>query len=238
MNANVKAPKLAIAMNYIDDDLISGAIDYKPVPQKTKMAWFRHAIVAACLCLVVVGVFSVLPYENWFEHQAEAPNWEKTHYETATLADIEAVCGTDLLLDKMALSDNYFSNYHLEIIENGAFDKPEDWKSLSVDVNYGNSIVDLDGENLYCYISFDGSTDGIYIMNFLNNAATLEINGYTVEYKEISSDEAAADGWAIGGSNLDYHGWAKFTHNGYEYYIATHSDNPDFFDMTLEQILK
>ena len=79
MNANVKAPKLAIAMNYIDDDLISGAIDYKPAPKKANISWFRHAIVAACLCLVVVGVFSVLPYENWFEHQADDPNWEKTH---------------------------------------------------------------------------------------------------------------------------------------------------------------
>lgn len=237
MNANVKAPKLAIAMNYIDDDLISGAIDYKPTPPKANISWFRHAIVAACLCLVVVGVFSVLPYENWFEHQADDPNWEKTHYETVSLADIEAVCGTDLLLDKMALSDNYFSNYNLEILENGSFDNAADWKSLSVDVNYGNTVIDPDNDNLFCFISFDGSTDGIYIMDFLNDAATVEMNGYTVEYNEMSSDEAAADGLTMG-SNLDYHGWAKFIHNGYAYYIATHSDNPDFFELTLEQMLK
>ena len=90
---------------------------------------------------------------------------------------------------------------------------------------------------LFCFISFDGSTDGIYIMDFLNDAATVEMNGYTVEYNEMSSDEAAADGLTMG-SNLDYHGWAKFIHNGYAYYIATHSDNPDFFELTLEQMLK
>lgn len=230
-------PKLAIAIGYIDDDLVTGAVEYMPAQSKTKIAWFRHAIVAACLCLAVVGVFRVLPYENWFEHHAEAPNWEKTHYETDVLADIEAVCGTDLLLDKMALSGNHFSNYHLEIIENGDFDKPEDWKSLSVDLNYGNAIIDPDNDNLFCFISFDGSTDGIYIMDFLNEAVTVEINGYTVEYNEMSTDEAAADGLTLG-SKLDYHGWAKFTHNGYEYYIATNSDNPDFFEMTLEQLLK
>lgn len=230
-------PKLAIAIGYIDDDLVTGAVEYMPAQSKTKIAWFRHAIVAACLCLAVVGVFRVLPYENWFEHHAEAPNWEKTHYETDDLADIEAVCGTDLLLDKMALSGNHFSNYHLEIIENGDFDKPEDWKSLSVDLNYGNAIIDPDNDNLFCFISFDGSTDGIYIMDFLNKAVTVEINGYTVEYNEMSTDEAAADGLTLG-SKLDYHGWAKFTHNGYEYYIATNSDNPDFFEMTLEQLLK
>ena len=236
MNA-VNTPKLAIAMNYIDDDLISGAIDYKPAPKKANIIWFRHAIIAACLCLAVVGVFRVLPYENWFEHQAEDPNWEKTHYETATLSDIEAVCGTDLLLDKMTLTDSYFSHYNLEIIENGSFENTADWKSLSVDVNYGNTVIDSDSDNLFCFISFDGSTDGIYIPDFLNDAATVEVNGYTVECNEMSSDEAAADGWTLG-SKLDYHGWAKFTHNGYTYYIATNSDNPDFFELTLEQMLK
>ena len=236
MNA-VNTPKLAIAMNYIDDDLISGAIDYMPAPKKANIIWFRHAIVAACLCLAVVGVFRVLPYENWFEHQAEDPNWEKTHYETAALSEIEAVCGTDLLLDKMTLTDSYFSHYNLEIIENGSFENTADWKSLSVDVNYGNTVIDSDSDNLFCFISFDGSTDGIYIPDFLNDAATVEVNGYTVEYNEMSSDEAAADGWTLG-SKLDYHGWAKFTHNGYTYYIATNSDNPDFFELTLEQMLK
>ena len=230
-------PKLAIAIGYIDDDLVTGAVEYMPAQSKSKIAWFRHAIVAACLCLAVVGVFRVLPYENWFEHHAEAPNWEKTHYETDTLSDIEAVCGTDLLLDKMVLPDNYFSNYHLEIVENGSFEKSDDWKSLSVDLNYGNSIIDQDNDNIFCFISFDGSTDGIYIMDFLNEAVTVEINGYIVECNEMSTDEAAADGFTLG-SKLDYHGWAKFTHNGYEYYIATNSDNPDFFEMTLEQLLK
>ena len=59
MNANAKAPKLAIAMNYIDDDLISGAIDYIPTPHKLKAVWFRHAIVAACFCLMVLGAVRI-----------------------------------------------------------------------------------------------------------------------------------------------------------------------------------
>ena len=220
----------------VDERKVADALNV--APHKRKMSWVKWSAIAACLCLVIVGVFSIFPhYENWFEHQADDPNWKKTHYETAILADIEAVCGTDLLLDKMALSDNYFSNYNLEIIENGSFDQPEDWKSLLVDVNYGNGIVDPDNDNLICFISFDGSTDGVYIMDFLNDAATVEVNGYTIEYNEMSLDDAAADGLALPG-NLDYHGWAKFTHNGYAYYIATQSDNPDFFELTLEQMLK
>ena len=57
MNAK-KAPKLAIAMNYIRDDLISGAIDYKPAPsKKIPHIWKHFAAVAACLCLVVSTVW-------------------------------------------------------------------------------------------------------------------------------------------------------------------------------------
>lgn len=57
MNA-VNTPKLAIAMNYIDDDLISGAIDYKPVThRKVTLFWKHFVAVAACLCLVVSTVW-------------------------------------------------------------------------------------------------------------------------------------------------------------------------------------
>ncbi len=33
------------------------------------------------------------------------------------------------------------------------------------------------------YVSFDGSTDGIYVMEFLSKADITEIHGYTVKYK-------------------------------------------------------
>lgn len=232
----MKKEQLYEVLGDINENYINDA--HKTVQEKSRPAWVKRGAIAACLCLVLVGVFAALPYQNWLDHQAEDPNWHLTHYETTSLSDIESICGTDLLIDGLSLSDNCFRNYNLEIVENGSFDNPKDWKSLSIDANYGKSVIDLDGENLSCYISFDGSTNDTYIMNFLNNADILEINGYAIEYNEMSSDEAVANGWEIGGSNLDYHGWAKFTHNGYTYYIATHSDSPDFFDFTLEQIFK
>ena len=48
-------PKMANAMGYIDDDLVTGAIEYKRT--KKKNSWMKWAAMAACLCLVVVGAF-------------------------------------------------------------------------------------------------------------------------------------------------------------------------------------
>ena len=48
-------PKMAKAMGYIDDDLVSGAVEYKRT--KKKNSWLKWGAMAACLCLIVVGAF-------------------------------------------------------------------------------------------------------------------------------------------------------------------------------------
>lgn len=50
-------PKMANAVGYTDDDLIAGAMEYK----RTKKNGLRKlAALAACLCLILVGVWMVL----------------------------------------------------------------------------------------------------------------------------------------------------------------------------------
>lgn len=50
-------PKMANAVGYTDDDLIAGAMEYK----RTKRNGLRKlAALAACLCLILVGVWMVL----------------------------------------------------------------------------------------------------------------------------------------------------------------------------------
>ena len=44
-------PKMAKAMGCIDDDLVSGAVEYKRT--KKKNSWLKWGAMAACLCLVV-----------------------------------------------------------------------------------------------------------------------------------------------------------------------------------------
>ena len=51
-------PRIAKAMNNIDDDLISGAIEYEN-KRSTKSNWLKWGAMAACLCLIVVGAFVV-----------------------------------------------------------------------------------------------------------------------------------------------------------------------------------
>ena len=230
----MKVPRVVKAMEYIDDDLITAAATY--APKKKKPAWVKWGAMAACLCLMVMVA---IPVVNFFtEYQTDDPNWEKTHYETSVLSEIEAVCGTDLLIDKMAQADKGYKNYHLEIVENGSFDKKADWKSLTVDVSYGDSIFDKfsDSDSIVYFVSFDGDISGNNINDFLTEAAEMDINGYTVEYREASAEELTADGINYG-YKQGYHGWAKFTHNGYTYYLATNSDSSDFFTEVINQLL-
>ena len=49
----MKTPRIVDAMNCIDDDLISWAVEYRPA--KIKAMWFRYVSIAAFLCLIVLG---------------------------------------------------------------------------------------------------------------------------------------------------------------------------------------
>lgn len=233
----MNTPRIAKAMDYIDDDLVSGAVDYKRA--KKKNSWIKWGAVAACLCLVVVGALKLLPYENWTEHQADDPNWPLTHLQTTELSEIEDVCGTDLLLDKIALPGEYHSEYIFEITEEGDFKNTDLWSNLSVSITNGEDIHDQFSagvDYIFCFISFDGDTDAINLPLWESDT-TMELNGYSVQYSEKTNEEYAAEG-INPGNRQNCHGYAVFTHNGYTYYLSTHSDNADFFDSVINQILK
>lgn len=51
-------PKLAIAIGYIDDDLVTGAVEYMPAPSKKFTHLWKHFVaVAAVLCIAIIAVF-------------------------------------------------------------------------------------------------------------------------------------------------------------------------------------
>ncbi len=50
-------PEINKAMEYVDDELVSGAEAYAGKPQKT--VWLRRAAAAACICLVLAGAVGV-----------------------------------------------------------------------------------------------------------------------------------------------------------------------------------
>ena len=62
-------PKMAKAMGYIDDDLVSGAVEYKRT--KKKNSWLKWGAMAACVCLVVVGALTIPNLQNETPHGQE-----------------------------------------------------------------------------------------------------------------------------------------------------------------------
>lgn len=54
----MRTPRIVDAMNYIDDDLVSWAVEYRRVPLSTRL--FRKPFLKACACFLVIAlVFSV-----------------------------------------------------------------------------------------------------------------------------------------------------------------------------------
>lgn len=69
------------------------------------------------------------------------------------------------------------------------------------------------------------------------NTVVVDINGYTVAYAQLCSEETAelqAEYMPYGGS---YHSWAKFVHQGYTYYITVHSNDPQYLETVLNSML-
>lgn len=50
----MRTPRIVDAMNYIDDDLVSWAVEYRRVPLSTRL--FRKPILKACACFVVFAL--------------------------------------------------------------------------------------------------------------------------------------------------------------------------------------
>lgn len=85
-------PRIAKAMDHIDDDLISGAVEYKSA--KKKNTWVKWGAIAACLCLVLA--FTIPTISNVLERNGGADPVEDiapfafngAYYEYTDNADI------------------------------------------------------------------------------------------------------------------------------------------------------
>lgn len=50
----MRTPRIVEAMNYIDDDLVSWAVEYRRVPLSTRL--FRKPLLKACACFLVIAL--------------------------------------------------------------------------------------------------------------------------------------------------------------------------------------
>ena len=56
----MKKPRIAVAVGYLDDDLVSEAVEYKPVAKRKIILW-QYVAAAVCLC-AAVGITVMLAY--------------------------------------------------------------------------------------------------------------------------------------------------------------------------------
>ena len=81
----MKIPRLAIAMGYIDDDLISAAEVYKPHHKKWyQLNWLKYGAVAACICIVALITIPLL------SEQVTSPTNDTESQKVLTLAEAQA----------------------------------------------------------------------------------------------------------------------------------------------------
>lgn len=56
----MRTPRIVDAMNYIDDDLVSWAVEYRRVPLTTRL--FRKPFLKACACFLVIALIFGLAF--------------------------------------------------------------------------------------------------------------------------------------------------------------------------------
>ena len=224
--------KLIDAITDLDSDILNRYFDMKAdlaaKKKPKKRTWVKWASIAACFCLVIVGAFHfVIPF---FPNQSPVSIWPKTHYETTSFDEIVAVCGTQIF-NNIPIAEGTDNHYTLEIKKDGDFSNPTDWKVLSIISWYG----EYNDQRVSYYISFDGS-DMMLNHIIFENSTTTEINGVLVEYREWLKNEKTEIG-KVFESDYEYTVGAKFTYNGYTYYVKTQSNDPDFYTTIINQML-
>ena len=198
---------------------------------------FAAVLIFATPVLLAAGFCFVVLYG--VAHNAKGdPNWQFYNFETQSLTEIEAFCGTDWLLDRFASLQADHTYYQLSISQKNAFENPDCWESLYVSVNYGESRFDTKASQISYYLYFDPDKRNPSFEEFMEQypTETLETGEHTVTFIEWSNEDAESFGSSLS-ADSEYHAWALFTHNGVTCHLETSSQDPDFFETTLEHIL-
>lgn len=156
-------PKMAKAMDYIDDDLVSGAIEYKRT--KKKNHWVKWGAMAACLCLVVVGAFIAPNIIDNAQDYVETVIYNGAEYVVCGTgeANILEDCGLpteitkDLVGEHLGYLDQAEKNtYH---ISEGAIDGNIELFEYAPQPNDNVYILCVDGEY---YAAIRSDSDGYH----------------------------------------------------------------------------
>ena len=143
-------PKMAKAMGYIDDDLVTGAVEYKRT--KKKNSWMKWGAMAACLCLVVVGAFIAPNITDNAQDYVETVFYNGAEYAVCGTGEVSILedCGlpTEITKDLAGEHLGYLeqaekNTYH---ISEGATDGDVELFEYAPQPNENVYIICIDGE--------------------------------------------------------------------------------------------
>ena len=155
----MKTPKLIIAMGYIDDDLVSGAIEYKSFTNKENTRFWKH-ITAIAACIVIVftinsGVHSLLK-------QYVAENDIQVYYTAAIDDRASSADVTPAQAEKIAEANNL---HNLISAQNFSW--------------YGSCYYDFETDMIMVGLTENTETNQKRILEIINN---FSVHFYECEY--------------------------------------------------------
>lgn len=203
------------------------------------MNFFARNKRTLCMVLVLCSVFVFTGCGG--PGSSEDPNWKKTHVTVTSAEDAVKQFGSDLLLDKLVLTNGYGKPYTEFILEHTgesseAWKDRKNWRMLTANVNYGSPGFDPEQAHTSLAIftnehdaALTGSErypgDG-YEALLRGSTATQEINGVFFVYRAFAEQKIA------------YSFCAEFKYNGYVYFFQSYSNKySDLAWDTLHQML-
>lgn len=215
----MKMPKLAIAIGYIEDDLIMKAIEYSPMVFKQRL--LRYAVIAACIAIVCIVV---APLSLGFIGNNTADIYHVGKSIVVTdLEDITKQYEGELLIENMdftALSGEVKLYYD----KDGTSEKCEDWYSLTFSGKYlGYDMT------MYCLFDTTKSLEDWKV--------DMVFKPETTQYLEINGMEVQVAGRALPLVDKNQY-YAIFEYQEVVYDIRVVSDNVEDMYTILNDILQ
>ena len=142
----MKTPKLAIAMGYIDDDLISGAVDYMPARRGDIIHYWKCAVAVAACIVVALGINSYLK-QYVILNNIQVQQYDNTEGDTLSCDDM-----TPELSEKSAKANNmhnHIVDHNLEWYGNCYYDFDSDSVMIGLTENTENNqkrIIEIIGD--------------------------------------------------------------------------------------------
>lgn len=214
----MNTPRLAVAMGHIDDDLVSGAIEYRPVPIQRR--WLRYAAVAACIMFVGTTVFRLSI--SFMGSQATDIYSVGDFIVLNNITDIPGEYNGGLLAENLDLTFANEVSIKLYFNDNGTAENTADWYSLLIGADYPDYSL-----TMFCLFDNTKSVDDwkVHVVFTPKATQTIEINGTVVSIarREISL-------------NYEYTYYAIFEYDDVVYDIRVGSNDEDRIYTVLNDI--